>query len=118
MGVFKVTIQIGDPGGERFESVAALVDTGASHTTAPASLLNRLGVDPHARSRFELADGSIQEFDVGLTWVRVDGETTITSIVFAPEGAESVLGAITMEQLLLAPDPVRRQLVPVPGLLK
>ncbi len=118
MGIFKVTIQIGDPRGERFETVSALVDTGASHTAAPASLLRRLGVAPHTRSPFELADGSIQEFDVGLTWVRLDGGTTITSVVFGPEGAESVLGAITMEQLLVAPDPVRRRLMHVPGLLK
>jgi hypothetical protein len=30
MGIFHVPIEIGDPRGERFESVEALVDTGAT----------------------------------------------------------------------------------------
>ena len=35
MGVFNVEIGIGDPDGLRFESVEAMVDSGASYTMIP-----------------------------------------------------------------------------------
>jgi len=39
-------------------------------------------------------------------------------VVFGDEGVEALLGAATLETFSLAMDPVRRRLVPVPGLLK
>ena len=117
MGTFRVTIQIGDPQGQRYESLEALVDTGATYTVAPASLLRNLGVVPHARALFELADGRQREMEIGRAWIRVDGMTELTLVVFGDEGRMSLLGAYTLEGLRLAPDPVARRLVPVPGLL-
>ena len=49
MGTFPVTIEVGDPRGERFEPVEALVDTGASFTWVPGDMLPRLDVVPLAR---------------------------------------------------------------------
>src|SRR5713101_5977165 len=57
MGTFRVAVEIGDAAGERWESVEALVDTGATYTSVPAPLLERLGVTPQARATFVLADG-------------------------------------------------------------
>ena len=117
MDVFQVSIEIGDPRGERYERVDAVVDTGATYTLAPASRLRSLGVDPHAIAPFELADGSIREFDIGQTLVRVDGQEVTTLVVFGDEGVEPLLGAYTLEGLRLAADQVRRRLVSVPGRL-
>ena len=41
MGTFSVPIEIGNSAGTRFEPVDALVDTGASYTLLPASLLRQ-----------------------------------------------------------------------------
>ncbi|MBI3989212.1 MAG: hypothetical protein HY347_06305 [candidate division NC10 bacterium] len=117
MGTFRVTIEIGDPQGQHFEPVDALVDTGSTYTVVPASLLLHLGVTPHIRDTFVLADGRRIELDIGRTWVRVDGRSEVTLVVFGEEGAEPLLGAYTLEGLRLAPDPVSRRLIPVPGLL-
>jgi clan AA aspartic protease len=117
MGTFRVRIEVGDPQGTRFEAVDALVDTGASHTTAPSSLLRRLGIEPYQTGSFQLADGRLLELDIGQTWVRVNGERAITQVVFAEEGTQPLLGAVTLEQLGLGIDPIRKQLVPVPRLL-
>lgn len=116
MGTFSVTVEIGDPQGQRYETVRALVDTGASYTMVPASVLRGLGVIPHARWPFDTADGRLVELDVGRTWVRVDGQTDLTLIVFGPEG-RCLLGAYTLEGMRLAPDPMNRRLISVPGLL-
>lgn len=47
MGVFAVPMDVGDLQGVRFERLQALVDTGASHTRMPRSVLERLGVVPY-----------------------------------------------------------------------
>ena len=117
MGTFRVSIAVGDPQGQEYEPVQALVDTGATYTTLPGSMLRRLGVASDRRVEFELADGTIIEQDVGQTWVRIDGATAIVPVVFAEEGSASLLGAVTLEIFLLTVDPVRQRLVPVRGLL-
>lgn len=117
MGTFRVNIAVGDPQGQQYLTVGALVDTGSTYTALPASLLQRLGVSPRERWPFELADGKMVERDAGQTWVQIDGRTAIVPVVFADEGAEALLGAVTLEIFRLAVDPVRRRLVPVPGLL-
>lgn len=114
---FNVTIDIGDPSGQRFEALEALVDTGATYTVVPAPVLERLGVPRHARDRFVLADGRGVELDFGHTWARVDGRTVITLVVFGEPGARTLLGAYTLEGVRLAADPVGRRLVPVSGLM-
>ena len=50
MGTFNITIEIGDPQGQRFEEIDALVDTGATMTAVPTFILRRLGVVPARRS--------------------------------------------------------------------
>lgn len=117
MGTFSVTIEIGDPTGSRWEQREALVDTGASYTSLPASTLRRLGVTPHDRVRFIMADSRAIELDVGQTWVRIDGKSVITLVVFGAEDAEPLLGAYTLEGLRLGVDPSNRRLIPIPGLL-
>ena len=116
MGTFRVPVEIGDANGAVWASVDALVDTGATYTTVPAALLDRLGVRPHARASFVLADGREIEQDIGQTWVRVGDRAVVTIVVFAPDNAPVLLGAYALEGLRLAADPVDRRLVPVPAL--
>jgi len=117
MGTFRVTIEIGNPDGTQFQSLTALVDTGASYTTLPSELLRGLRVVPLERREFQLADDSMVERDVGLTQVRINGRVMPTLVVFEPVGTEALLGAYTLEGFGLGVDPVRRRLVPVRGLL-
>ncbi len=117
MGTFRVTIEIGDPTGSRFREISALVDTGASYSQVPASVLRDLGVAPHTQRTFALADGRRIQREVGLTWARVNGDSTITTVIFGDETAGAVLGAVTLEELGLAVDPLNQRLVPVEGLL-
>lgn len=117
MGTFSVPIEIGDPSGDRYKPVDALVDTGASYTTLPASLLRDLAVPVHDRVTFILADGRRIQRDVGRTWVRIDGKSEITLVVFGDESSDSLLGAYTLQGLLLSVDTANERLVSVPGLM-
>ena len=117
MGTFRVEVEIGDAAGERWETVETLVGTGATYTTVPAPLLQRLGVAPHVRGAFVLADGRREERDIGRSWIRAGGLAEVTLLVFGEPGALPLLGAYALEGLRLAADPIGRRLVPVPGLL-
>jgi clan AA aspartic protease len=116
MGTFRATVQIGDPAGERYESIEAMVDTGSTHTWVPQDVLARLGVAPQFRRQLVTADGRTIERDVGRTWVSIDGRSEITLVVFGDEGSMPLLGAYTLEGFSLAVDPMSRRLVSVPGL--
>jgi len=113
MGIFSVRMEVGDPQSITFEAFEALVDTGSTNTAVPASALRRLGVVPQRKEKFELADNSIVELDVGRAWVRIDGHQEFTQVVFAEEGTEALLGMITLEEMGLGIDPVRQVLIPV-----
>jgi clan AA aspartic protease len=114
MGTFRVRIEVGDPERERFDPVDALVDTGATYTVLPKQLLQDLGVVPHSRAPFVIADGCEVELEIGRAWIRVDGRQEFSLVVF---GDQALLGAVTLEELRLAPDPVSRRLVSVPALI-
>jgi clan AA aspartic protease len=117
MGTFRVEVEIGDAAGERWETIEALVDTGATYTTVSAALLRRLGVTPHTRDTFVLADGRHVERDIGRSFIRVSGRAEVTLLVFAEADTSPLLGAYALEGLRLTVDPVDHRLVPVPGLL-
>ena len=117
MGIFNVPISIGDPQGENWIEFDALVDTGASVTSVPGSILRELGVAPVASRRFRFAQGERKRMDMGRTWISVQGREEVTLVVFNDEGTMPLLGALALEALFLGVDPVRQRLVPVDGLL-
>jgi len=116
MGTFSVTIAVGTPDRRSFCEVDAVVDTGATFSSAPRNVLEELGHRPIARRTFELADGRIVELDLGEVPIRINGEVRTTNCTFADGGTPVLLGAVTLEQFLLTPDPVHKRLVPVHGL--
>ena len=115
MSVFRHTIEVGDLTGSRFQSMDAIVDTGVTFTVVPANILSELGVVPNRRVRFRLADGSRLDRDVGETMVRVLDYQAIRLVAFGSNDAPALLGADTLEGLLLTVDPVRERLVPTDG---
>lgn len=117
MGTLSVTVEAGSSQGKDFRSPEALVDTGASYATLPTSLLRELGVALHGQRPLLLAAGDTVVRDIGRTWVRIDGQTEMTIVVFGDYGASPLLGAVTLKEFGLGVDQVARKLVPVPGLL-
>ena len=117
MGVFSVTIAIGDPQGERFKELQALVDTGATWTWVPGDILERLGYRPAFKRQLTTADNRRIDRDGAEVLVRIAGETLHTICIFGDPESQVLLGATTLEQFSVAPDPVTERLVPVAGLL-
>jgi predicted aspartyl protease len=118
MSNFWVQIAIADETGSRFESLDALVDTGATYTWVPRPTLEALGHTPEEEWEFELADGTMRNYGVKWITVRVDGKTHPTPVVFGEPGTGALLGAVTLEESRLGVDAVNERLIPTPGLLK
>ena len=101
-----MVLELADLHGTRWEGLEALVDTGSTFTAVPRAILEGLCVRPVRRQPFELATGQVVESDVGDALVRVQGQQVPTPVIFAEPGEQSLLGAVTLESLLLAVDPV------------
>ena len=117
MGTFAVQISIGDTEGEHWTTLDAVVDTGASITSVPSSVLRDLGVEPITQRRFRFAQGETRTMDVGQTWVRIEGEEVVTLILFNEEGTTPLLGALALEGVFMGVDPVAQGLIPVDGFM-
>ena len=112
MGTVMVTIGVGDPHGQRFEELELEVDTGSTFTVVPREMLERLGVPVLRTVQSKFADGSSAPSDIGATVIRLEGQEFPTQVIFAEEGESSLLGVVTLEEALLAVDPVAGRLIP------
>ena len=117
MGTFSVQIEIGDANREQWVTMDALVDTGASITSAPGSILRDLGVEPEFRQIFQFAQGETRQMNIGYARVRFEGKEVITQVLFNDEGTPPLLGAMALEGAYLGVDPVAKRLIPVRGLM-
>ena len=99
MGTFRVPIEIGDFEGRRFELVEALVDTGASDTSVPRPVLERLGVQIQGSWPYTMADDREVEYDIGQTTIRIDDTSRVVLVVFGDPGSTVLLGASSLERV-------------------
>ena len=115
MGTFRVEMGIGHPTGGELYPVSALVDTGATHSMAPASLLEWLRIKPVGRRRYSIANGEVVEYGVADARISIDGQERFCPVIFGPED-QYLLGATTLEIFELAVDAKGRRLVPADNL--
>ena len=113
MGTATTTIEVSDPQGRNFRSIEVDVDTGSTYTALPRGMLQALGVPVTRTVPSRLADGSDKPVQVGYANIKLAGTEIITPVIFAEDGEPSLLGVISLEDALLAVDPVNNHLIPV-----
>ena len=110
MGTFRVEIGVGHPHGGDLHPVTALVDTGATHSMMPQSLMARLRIAPLRTSRYSIADGSTVEYSVADARFGIDEQVRYCPVIFGPED-EFLIGATTLEIFELVVDSMGERLV-------
>ena len=90
----------------------ALVDTGATDTFLPASVLHKLGIKPSAKRTYELADGVEYRLPIGFGVIEVMGQAAGGTIVFAGDKEERLLGVTVLESAGFWIDPDGERLIP------
>lgn len=118
MGEFYWPVGVWSTDGERLETVDALVDTGASYSMFPRSMLQRLGIVPIGQRGFEQADGSVIWRDIGRALLTINDDEDIQRVIFGEDDAEPLIGAGTLQGFLLLVDSVAEELIPRTGRLK
>lgn len=119
MGEFFWPVSVWSADGERMETVDALVDTGASYSLFPRSMLERLGIIPIGQRGFEQADGSVILRDIGRAMLRInDDDEDVQRVIFGEDDSEPLIGAGTLQGFLLVVDTAAEELVPRNGRLK
>ena len=91
-----------------------LVDSGAAYSVVDARALARLGIRPLGSRAFILADGTELTRAVGAALFRFRGEQAGSTVIFGEPGDATLLGVVTLEELGLILDPMRRELRPMP----
>jgi clan AA aspartic protease len=118
LGLTHIKLTIANPANPRRTArLKFLVDSGAALSVVPAKLLQKLGVKPHSKRVFILADGSEITRGIGDLVFRLNGDQGASPVVFGEEGDSVLLGVVSLEALGLIFDPLRRELRPMPMLL-
>jgi predicted aspartyl protease len=113
MGLFRVRGRLTGPTG-RSEDVELLVDTGATLLVVPRSLADRLELVARRSQPVLIAGGQRVEWPVAEVSLSLDGSSVTSPCFIAPDGP-ALLGAVALESLFLAVDPVAKRLIPVEG---
>jgi predicted aspartyl protease len=113
MGLFRVSARLTGPTG-RTATLALLVDTGASLLVLPRTLADELELAPGYSQAVQMAGGRREVWPVAEVRLALEGREVPTLCFVAPDGP-ALLGALALESLFLAADPVAKRLVPVEG---
>ena len=116
MGTFTHSIILISASGEARQEIEAQVDTGATFSSAPAEVLERLGVRREHTVQLRLANGQLDQRWLGFVRTELLGQDNIVPCIFGEPNEPPVIGAVTLEIFLLAVDPVEQSLAPVVGL--
>ena len=115
MELFRVRGRLTGPSGQT-EEVELLVDTGATLLVLPRPLAERLEVAPRRSQPVVMAGGQRDAWPVGEVRLQLENQEVTTPCFIAP-GGPALLGAVALESLFLAVDPVAKRLVPVEGMV-
>ena len=111
MGMFEVDVRVSNPAGGDYYKASMLVDTGATHSKLPASLLREIGVEPDQTEAFSFPDTEWKEYPVGEARFEIGGRKRTAPVIFGEEGSY-ILGATALQALGFIPDTTDHQLVP------
>jgi clan AA aspartic protease len=98
---------------EKSVEISFLVDSGAVYSLVPGRFLDDLGIKPHRKVDFSLADGTLISRRVGDAYFELNGEGGAAPVIYGEIGDDPLLGATTLESLGLVLNPFTRELYPM-----
>lgn len=111
MGLTEVNLKIKNPRQPaKIYEGEFLVDSGATYTVVPTSILKKLGIKPQREEKFSLADGRMVKRKVGSALYEFGGVESAAPVLFGEKGDSSLLGIFTLEALGFSLDPLKRKL--------
>ncbi len=94
MGITFLEIKVCNPAApKRSAVVKMLVDSGASYSVVPQSVLKKLGIKATGKRSFFLANGEKTERQMGNAIFEYKGANGATPVIFGKKGDSELLGA-------------------------
>ncbi len=90
-----------------------LVDTGATYTVVPREVVNKLGIKSQREVELVLVDGKAIKRGVGTVIFEMKGQFVYTPVILGGRYDSYLLGAVTLEEMGLAINPLTRQIYPL-----
>ena len=113
MGLFRVAVTLTGPTGIT-ATRDLLVDTGSTLLVLPRAFAEQLHLVTIREQPVLIAGGRREIWPIAEVRLTIGNRTTTTPCFIAPSG-RPLLGAVALESLFLAVDPVARRLVDVEG---
>ena len=118
MGLTHVRVRISNPARtRRSATIRLMVDSGAVYSVVPGTTLRRLGIEPHSSRTFILADGTEIKRKMGNATFRLGKQSGTSTVIFGERSDAALLGTVSLEELGLILDPLKRVLRPLPMVL-
>jgi len=114
MGVTTLMVDVANPAKpEVTEQLEFTVDSGAVYSVVPAPILKKLRIRAQKRETFRLANGATIVRWKGGALFKFREYVGFADVIFGEEGDATLLGALSLEALGLALDPIKRELKPM-----
>ncbi len=118
MGITYIELEVANLSApKRAERLEFLVDSGAVYSVVPSAVLRKLKIKPIDKQEIRLADGTKIVRKKGGALFRLNGRVGVADVIFGEKGDATLLGALTLEALGLALDPIKRELRELPMIL-
>ncbi len=115
MGFMRVSGTVRGPRGE--ETLEFLVDSGAMYTLLPYEVWTKIGLEPDAKQRFSLADGTEVERELSECLIILPFGRRHSTVILGEPGDQALLGVVTLEELGLMLNPYKGEIQPMRMLL-
>ena len=117
MGLTKVTTKNSNFSipAQSYENIF-LVDTTAIDSMTPNDELEKFDIRKEGTMLYELADGTIKEYEYGLVRIEFMGEITAGRVIFGEPGTEPLLGVTALESVGILVDPANKTLKRLPAI--
>ena len=114
MGVKTLVVEVANVAKpEVTERLTFTVDSGAVYSVVPGAVLHKLRIRPQKRETFELANGATIVRRKGVALFEFGKYVGGGDVIFGEKGDATLLGALSLEALGLALDPIKRELRPM-----
>lgn len=94
-----------------------LVDTGATYSVIPSSVLKKLAIKPDEKREFTLANGQKISRKLGGARFEYNGHKGHAPVIFGQKSDSTIIGVTALEAMGFAIDPLKRELIPLPMIL-